>query len=174
MSQDEDLALFKAMMGDVQPLQNDTAQHTKKHQTTSAQLARRKAAVCLHEDSIDALSLDHAPELKPNDIIEFKKDGVQDGVYKKLRLGKYPTAIPAKFKVMQRCSSPKGMFSALERSGAIGPKLYKGRKCAELITPLSATSSVGQPSRNSLYLRSSTYLLSLALNVGTAVPVNRW
>ena len=62
MSQDEDLALFKAMMGDVQPLQNDTAQHTKKHQTTSAQLARRKAAVCLHEDSIDALSLDHAPE----------------------------------------------------------------------------------------------------------------
>ena len=100
MSQDEDLALFKAMMGDVQPLQNDTAQHTKKHQTTSAQLARRKAAVCLHEDSIDALSLDHAPELKPNDIIEFKKDGVQDGVYKKLRLGKYP--IQAKLNINQK------------------------------------------------------------------------
>ncbi len=28
--------------------------------------------------------------LKPDDIIEYKKAGIQDGVYKKLRLGKYP------------------------------------------------------------------------------------
>lgn len=100
MSQDDDLALFKAMMGDVKPLKNDTTQHTTKHQATESQLARREAAVCLHEDSIDALSLEYAPELKPNDIIEFKKDGVQDGVYKKLRLGKYP--IQAKLNINQK------------------------------------------------------------------------
>ncbi len=28
--------------------------------------------------------------VKPDDIIEFKRDGVQEGVYRKLRLGKYP------------------------------------------------------------------------------------
>ena len=28
--------------------------------------------------------------LKPDDMIQYKKDGVQEGVYKKLRLGKYP------------------------------------------------------------------------------------
>lgn len=28
--------------------------------------------------------------LKPDDMLEFKRDGVQDGVYRKLRLGKYP------------------------------------------------------------------------------------
>ncbi|NMV12986.1 DNA endonuclease SmrA, partial [Vibrio parahaemolyticus] len=34
--------------------------------------------------------LDHAEMLKPEDFVEFKRDGVQDGVYRKLRLGKYP------------------------------------------------------------------------------------
>ncbi|MFT1644394.1 Smr/MutS family protein, partial [Vibrio cholerae] len=38
----------------------------------------------------EALSIDHAPKLKPHDMLEYKRDGVQDGVYRKLRLGKYP------------------------------------------------------------------------------------
>ena len=44
----------------------------------------------LSDDEKDYLSLDYSPMLKPEDIVEYKKDGVQDGVYKKLRLGKYP------------------------------------------------------------------------------------
>ncbi|RJX74250.1 DNA endonuclease SmrA [Vibrio sinensis] len=90
MSQDDDLSLFQAMMGDVTPLHNDTATHKKQHQVTQAQLAKREAAIWLGDDNPEHLSIDNAPMLKPDDIIEFKRDGVQDGVYRKLRLGKYP------------------------------------------------------------------------------------
>ncbi|OLQ87231.1 DNA mismatch repair protein MutS [Vibrio ponticus] len=89
MSQD-DFDLFQQMMGDVKPLHNDTADLKKTHQVSAAQLAKREAAIWLTEDDPEYLSIDHAPMIKPDDIIEFKRDGVQDGVYRKLRLGKYP------------------------------------------------------------------------------------
>lgn len=90
MSHDDDLALFQEMMGDVKPIQQDTAEHKKQHSVSDAQLAKREAAIWLTEDDPEYLSVDHAPMIKPEDIIEFKRDGVQEGVYRKLRLGKYP------------------------------------------------------------------------------------
>ena len=90
MSHDDDFALFQQMMGDVKPIENDTAEHKKQHQVSEAQLAKREAAIWLTEDDPEYLSIDHAEMVKPDDLIEFKRDGVQDGVYKKLRLGKYP------------------------------------------------------------------------------------
>ena len=89
MSQD-DFELFQQMMGDVKPLHNDTAELKKTHQVSQAQLAKREAAIWLNGDNPEQLSVDHAPMIKPDDVIEFKRDGVQDGVYRKLRLGKYP------------------------------------------------------------------------------------
>ncbi len=90
MSQDDDFSLFQEMMGDVKPLHHDTAEHQKSHSVTEAQLAKREAAIWLNEDNPEYLSTDHAEMIKPEDVIEFKRDGVQDGVYRKLRLGKYP------------------------------------------------------------------------------------
>ncbi|MEZ8195259.1 MULTISPECIES: DNA endonuclease SmrA [Vibrio] len=90
MSQDQDLDLFQQMMSDVTPMAHDTAEHTKVHQVTEAQLAKREAAIWLTESDPEYLSLDNATMLKPDDMIEFKRDGVQEGVYRKLRLGKYP------------------------------------------------------------------------------------
>lgn len=90
MSQDDELNLFQQMMGDVKPLQNDTVELKKSHQVSDAQLAKREAALWLSEQDPEYLSIDYAPMVKPDDIIEFKRDGVQDGVYRKLRLGKYP------------------------------------------------------------------------------------
>ncbi|WP_428774305.1 DNA endonuclease SmrA [Vibrio sp.] len=86
----DDLSLFQQMMGDVKPLQHDTAEHKKSHHVTDAQLAKREAAIWLTEDDPEYLSVDYAPMLKPEDMIDFKRDGLQDGVHKKLRLGKYP------------------------------------------------------------------------------------
>ncbi|MEF1284613.1 DNA endonuclease SmrA [Vibrio sp. M250220] len=90
MSQDDEFGLFQQMMGDVKPLKQDTTEHKKHHQVTDAQLAKREAAIWLTEDDPEYLSIDHAEMIKPDDVIEFKRDGVQDGVYKKLRLAKYP------------------------------------------------------------------------------------
>ncbi|WP_261816874.1 DNA endonuclease SmrA [Vibrio gallicus] len=91
MSQEfDDEFSFQALMGDVKPLQQDTALHKKSYEVDPNHLLRRKAAVSLEEELPEYLTLDNAPMLKPDDIIGFKKSGVQDGVFRKLRLGKYP------------------------------------------------------------------------------------
>ncbi|EGU39876.1 hypothetical protein VII00023_14181 [Vibrio ichthyoenteri ATCC 700023] len=100
MSQEDDFALFQQLMGDVKPLHNDTAELKKIHHTSDAQLAKQAAAIWLTEEDPDYLSIDYAPLLKPEDIIEFKRNGVQEGVYRKLRLGKYP--IQAKLDLHRR------------------------------------------------------------------------
>lgn len=89
MTQD-DTALFQALMSDVKPLDNDTAELKKSHVVTEAQLAKRQAAIWLSEDSPEYLSTEQTEMIKPQDMIEFKRDGVQEGVFRKLRLGKYP------------------------------------------------------------------------------------
>ncbi len=90
MSQDDEQDLFQQMMSDVIPIKSDIEFHEKKHQVTEAQLAKREAAMSLSEDDPEYLSLESAPMLKPDDMVEYQKPGVQDGVYRKLRLGKYP------------------------------------------------------------------------------------
>ena len=99
MSQ-EDFDLFQQMMEDVSPIEQDTIEVSKVYQLTEAQLAKRAAAETIQEGEPDYLSLDSAPMIKPEDIIEFKRNGVQDGVYRKLRLGKYP--IQAKLDLHKR------------------------------------------------------------------------
>ncbi|MCL9782129.1 DNA endonuclease SmrA [Vibrio sp. S4M6] len=86
----DDLDLFKEMMADVKPIQNDTSELKKAFHSTDTHAAKRQAAMSLDKDDPDYLSVDHAPMKKPDDIVEFKRDGVQEGVYRKLRLGKYP------------------------------------------------------------------------------------
>ncbi len=100
MTDDNDLDLFQQMMGDVKPIKQDTTIRIKERTITEAHLARRQAAVSLAEEYDEYLSLDNAPMLKPDDILEYKKDGVQDGVFRKLRLGKYP--ITAKLDLHRR------------------------------------------------------------------------
>ncbi|MFH0262051.1 DNA endonuclease SmrA [Vibrio barjaei] len=90
MSQDDDLDLFQQMMGDVKPIHSDTVELKKTHQVSDAHLVKREAALWLSEQDPEYLSIDYAPMIKPDDLIEFKRDGMQEGVYRKLRLGKYP------------------------------------------------------------------------------------
>lgn len=89
MSENNEFDLFREMMADVAPLAQDKVQVTQKHQVSEAQLARRLAAQNLSDSDPEYLSLDYAKMLKPDDMVEFKRSGVQDGVFRKLRLGKY-------------------------------------------------------------------------------------
>ncbi|MCE0494415.1 DNA endonuclease SmrA [Vibrio salinus] len=99
MSRD-DSDLFQQMMGDITPIKQDTVNLKKAYQLTDAHLAKREAAETVTEGEPDYLSLDNAPLIRPEDIIAFKRNGVQEGVYRKLRLGKYP--IQAKLDLHKR------------------------------------------------------------------------
>jgi DNA-nicking Smr family endonuclease len=99
MSQ-EDYDLFQQMMGDIKPIKQDTVDLKKAYELTDAHLAKREAAETVIEGEPDYLSLDNAPMIRPEDIIAFKRNGVQEGVFRKLRLGKYP--IQAKLDLHKR------------------------------------------------------------------------
>ncbi|MGF1726251.1 DNA endonuclease SmrA [Photobacterium nomapromontoriensis] len=89
MSDNDECDLFREMMADVSPIKQDKVDVVQKYKITNAQLARRLAAQTLSNHDSEYLSLDFANMLKPDDMVEFKRDGVQDGVFRKLRLGKY-------------------------------------------------------------------------------------
>ena len=86
-----DSDLFAELMEDVTPLkQNDKVSYFEPHTTpTLAQQHKRLAAQLDAELDDNILSTEYIDLIDPLDFIAYKKDGVQDGVYKNLRLGKY-------------------------------------------------------------------------------------
>jgi DNA-nicking Smr family endonuclease len=87
----DDFELFRQQLGDITPLAQDTALNLQRPSSSSdAQKARRQAAEQVAALAETPLSLDHVTLIKPDTLVAYKKDGVQEGVFKKLRLGKYP------------------------------------------------------------------------------------
>ena len=80
---------FLDAMQDVVPLSGQNEVVTFKHQSTLAQKLRRESLENEQQISLNYLSTEHVDPVAPLDPIEYKKAGVQDGVFKNLRLGKY-------------------------------------------------------------------------------------
>lgn len=78
-------------LGDVTPLVRERKVALKK-ESDSAQnkRARREAATQESVAELNPLSGEGVDPVDPWDPLEFKRDGVQNGVYRNLRLGKYP------------------------------------------------------------------------------------
>ncbi|OZG72606.1 DNA endonuclease SmrA [Hahella sp. CCB-MM4] len=78
-------------MSDVKPLApHNQADVKKSREETPGQIARRQSAIRHKLLDLNFLATDeHIELLKSNDVLEYKKDGVQHGVYRKLRLGQY-------------------------------------------------------------------------------------
>lgn len=88
---DHDSDLFRKQMGDVRPLpEDDRANVRGSRQPSLSQLARRDAALERRRDPNPLTLPEHIRELGPHDLEGAKKPGVQEGVFRKLRLGKYP------------------------------------------------------------------------------------
>jgi DNA-nicking Smr family endonuclease len=85
----DDLSFFEEM-SDVKPItQSNRAVLTTKSPETLAQRLKREALEAEIEKDDNGLSVEKVEPLDPHDFIEYKQDGVQHGVYKNLRLGKY-------------------------------------------------------------------------------------
>lgn len=88
---DQDLDLFFQEMADVVPLKKTDRLALKKTDevTPGQQYRQRKAQFSEHEIN-GPLSLVLKKPLLADDWISYKRDGIQTGVFKNLRLGKYP------------------------------------------------------------------------------------
>jgi len=89
---DDDNHLFRQEMGDVMPLSkpSDRVLLNKVREQSPGLVVRRKAAQQEIAQDADGLTSEaYIPMVKPRDVLAFKREGVQNGVYKNLRLGKY-------------------------------------------------------------------------------------
>jgi DNA-nicking Smr family endonuclease len=88
----DDDELFRDAMRDVAPLKPVAKPPPVREVPSAAQLARRANAECHRRPLEDPnyLTLGQVKQLAPHELVSWKKDGVQEAVFKKLRLGKYP------------------------------------------------------------------------------------
>lgn len=88
MSADDDF--FQQQMKGVKPIKVDAkVELTKTALDIGAAEQRRKAATAELAKDKNFLSGEYIEPVDPLAVIEFKRDGVQNGVYRNLRLGKY-------------------------------------------------------------------------------------
>ncbi|MGM0525981.1 MAG: DNA endonuclease SmrA [Pseudomonadota bacterium] len=89
-SGDEEFELFRQEMNDVTPLVGDeVADIRTAFEPTLAQKERRRAAEAEEQENVNFLSTEYVELVEPNDVIEFHRDGVQAGVFKRLKQGRY-------------------------------------------------------------------------------------
>lgn len=89
--QADDIAAFLAEMSDVIPMSQ--ADKVTIKQEDPLELAKQLKRQALEKESNPlkcGLTLELTHPMDPYDVIQHKQDGIQDGVYKNLRLGKYP------------------------------------------------------------------------------------
>jgi DNA-nicking Smr family endonuclease len=80
---------FDQLMTDVTPFKQGDRITIAKPKHTLAQELKREALEREHNPNQNYLSVETVTPLEPYDMLEYKKAGVQEGVYKNLRLGKY-------------------------------------------------------------------------------------
>lgn len=86
----DEFELFRREMADVKPLENDEAElQSAPKEVTAAQLARRRAAERQVEEDTNYLSTEFVDLVEPEDTVWFQRDGVQHGVFKRLKRGDY-------------------------------------------------------------------------------------
>jgi DNA-nicking Smr family endonuclease len=90
MSSTDDKNSFFQQMKDVQPIKvEQKVTLASPHQDKVNVDSRRKAATAELAKDKNFLSGEYIEPVDPLAILEFKRDGVQNGVYRNLRLGKY-------------------------------------------------------------------------------------
>ncbi|BFT31173.1 DNA endonuclease SmrA [Alteromonas sp. D210916BOD_24] len=118
---DEDIgSFFDEMKGVKRLASDDTAQL---HDPQSALERKRKIASAqrsVREQLLNPLSLEGVKPVAPDDFITFQQPGIQDGVFKKLRLGKYPLENKISLKGLTLKDSSDRIYQSIRRSHANG------------------------------------------------------
>ncbi|WP_432452272.1 MULTISPECIES: DNA endonuclease SmrA [unclassified Agarivorans] len=85
----EEFDLFQQEVAGIKPLKQDAIIGSSATLDSAAKQARQLAAQQQAASHQDYLSLEQVKLLRPDDPVSYKKSGLQQGVFKKLRLGKY-------------------------------------------------------------------------------------
>ncbi len=87
---DEEWKLFRQEMTDVLPIaKSERSDSREKKLATPGEKARRQAAVTVAKKDTNTLSTDFVTMLDPLDVLSFRREGLQHGVFRKLKQGRY-------------------------------------------------------------------------------------
>lgn len=81
---------FLQEMADVKPMKQDKILHSEQDKTDVNKIYRQKMAESFAKKDKNFLTDGEVEPVQPEDVLTFKLDGIQPGVFKKLRQGKYP------------------------------------------------------------------------------------
>lgn len=90
MSNHSDSNDFIEEMAQVRPLKQDKIIKKTTPEAPLDKAYRQKMAESFGRKENNFLTDGEVPPVEPEEVLAFKLDGIQPGVYKKLRLGKYP------------------------------------------------------------------------------------
>jgi DNA-nicking Smr family endonuclease len=91
MTKKDERLSFLEEMSDVRRIRRpNRADVQTQRDLTPGHLERQRSAVEAPANDINPLTGDHVDPLTAHDVLEFQRPGIQHGVYKKLRLGRYP------------------------------------------------------------------------------------
>lgn len=88
MNDDEEF-LFEQEMADVKPLKTESRAKLRRDSGTDESLQQRRAAAVAEQGDPNPLTREGIEALDPWYLLEFKRPGVQNGVYRKLKQGRY-------------------------------------------------------------------------------------
>lgn len=91
-AKDRDLNHFKDEVCDIKPLKQDTIAKISPLLDKATAKIRKEAATRLPEKEADSASSTFVPMVGPNDVLEYRKPGVQPFVIARLRAGEYHEA----------------------------------------------------------------------------------
>lgn len=106
-------------LGAVKPLnnQNDEIVVKRKNRLNAQNAgARRENAQSVWTEGTDFLTIGEIQYIDPSDPISYKKDGVQNGVFKNLRLGKYDIHAVLNLKGQSIDASRKALLKFIQQS----------------------------------------------------------
>lgn len=113
----DDMHSFFDEMKDVKRITSDDVAHL--HDPESALEQKRKRASSqksVKDKLLNPLSMDGVKPIQPDDFIAFQQPGIQDGVFKKLRLGRYPLEHKLSLKGMTLKDSCDRIYQTIKQS----------------------------------------------------------
>ncbi|QSX35147.1 DNA endonuclease SmrA [Shewanella avicenniae] len=124
----DDRELFLEEMADVVPIKQDVEQQTAlRNGPTEGQLAKKAAAELSEYHQRLTLDLSQIPPLKPDDMLSFKRDGVQEAVFKNFRQGQYQIAAELDIHAMSLRQARDSLLSFLLA------QVERGHRCVLVI-----------------------------------------
>ena len=118
-NQTDDDFSFMAEMGDVRPLSQDKV---NSHSASRSLADKQKANVSqnVQRKNTNPLTLSNVSLVNPDDFLSYKQPGIQEGVFKNLRLGKYAIDFSLSLNGLNLEMAANAMYNAIQDSHSKG------------------------------------------------------